>query len=114
VRRLSLVGLHRIGSRFEEVDAQTGEVLAALRNLESQRTFIRSNRDWLYRTLRAWQPLLVEWGGLGSIFDEHVRTALENAYRFLAPRFMPVTEWAAVTQPGAAQKKKPLERGMVW
>ena len=70
MRRLNLVALRRIGGRFEELDAQTGEVMAALRNLESQRTFIRSNRDWLYRTLRAWQPLLLEWDGLGFTFDE--------------------------------------------
>ena len=114
VRRLNLIAVRRIGGRFEELDAQTGEVLAALRNLESQTTFIRSNRDWLYRTLRAWQPLLQEWSSIGSTFDEQVRAALEHAYRFLAPRFMPVTEWAALTQPGAAPKKKPQERGMVW
>jgi hypothetical protein len=114
VRRLNQVALRRIGGRFEELDAQTGEVLAALRNLDSQRTFIRSNRDWLYRTLRAWQPLLQEWTGVGSTFDDHVRSALENAYRFLAPRFMPVTEWIAASGTGAAAKKKPEQRGMVW
>jgi hypothetical protein len=114
VRRLNLVALQRIGGRFEEVDAQTGEVLAALRNLEGQKTFIRSNRDWLYRTLRAWQPLLLEWGSVGFAFDDHVRAALEHAYRFLAPRFMPVNEWAAISLPGAGQKKKLEERGMVW
>ena len=114
VRRLSLVALRRIGGRFEELDAQTGEVLAALRNLDSQRTFIRSNRDWLYRTLRAWQPLLQEWGGLGYVFDESVRAALDHAYRFLAPRFMPVTEWIAAAQAGAGQQNKAQERGMVW
>jgi hypothetical protein len=114
VRRLSLVALRRIGGRFEELDAQTGEVLAALRNLDSQRTFIRSNRDWLYRTLRAWQPLLQEWGSLGYVFDEGVRAALDHAYRFLAPRFMPVTEWIAAAQAGAGQQNKPRERGMVW
>jgi hypothetical protein len=114
VRRLNQVAVRRIGGRFEELDAQTGEVLAALRNLESQKTFIRSNRDWLYRTLRAWQPLLLEWGSVGFTFDDRVRAALENAYRFLAPRFMPVTEWAAITLPGAAQQKKAEEHGMVW
>jgi hypothetical protein len=114
VRRLNQVALGRIGGRFEELDAQTGEVLAALRNLESQKTFIRSNRDWLYRTLRAWQPLLLEWDSLGFSFDDRVRAALEHAYRFLAPRFMATTEWAAINQPGAAQQKKAEQRGMVW
>ena len=47
--------------RFEELDAQTGEVMAALRNVDSQRAFIRSNRDWLYRSQRAWEPILGEW-----------------------------------------------------
>ncbi len=114
VRRLNVTALRRIGGRFEELDAQTGEVLAALRNLDSQRTFIRSNRDWLYRTLRAWQPLLLEWENVGFAFDDQVRAALEHAYRFLAPRFMPVTEWLAASMPGASLKKKPGERGMVW
>ena len=53
VRRLTNAALKQIGHRFEELDAQTGEVMAALRNTDSQRTFIRSNRDWLYRAQRA-------------------------------------------------------------
>ena len=46
VRRLTGVALKQIAHRFDELDAQTGEVMSALRNAESQRTFIRSNRDW--------------------------------------------------------------------
>ena len=49
VRRLTATALKQISHRFDELDAQTGEVMAALRNADSQRTFIRSNRDWLYR-----------------------------------------------------------------
>jgi hypothetical protein len=113
VRRLTLVALRQIGGRFEELYAQTGEVLATLRNMESQRAFIRANRDWLYRTLRAWQPMLLDWDNVGFTYDEHVRGALERAYRFLAPRFMPVTDWLAARQ-AMAQQKKGQERGMVW
>jgi hypothetical protein len=114
VRRLTGVALRGIGGRFEELDAQTAEVLSVLRNLESQKTFIRSNRDWLYRTQRAWQPLLLEWEDVGPTFDGRARTALDHSYRFLAPRFMPVTEWISVTRPGAGGKQKVQERGMVW
>ena len=113
VRALSGMALRSIGHRFEQVDANTGEVVAALRNLESQRSFIRSNRDWLYRTFRAWQPLLREWDGAGFGFDERVRGLLDRTYHFLAPRFMPVTEWLAALR-SEREAIDVGQRGMVW
>ena len=111
VRRLAIAALKQIGHRFDELDAQTGEVMSALRNADSQRSFIRSNRDWLYRTQRAWHALLLEWDGAGVGFDEGILTLLGRTYQFLAPRFMPVTEWTAFTRPA---KKQTKERQMVW
>ena len=112
VRRLTLAALKQIGHRFEELDAQTGEVMAALRNADSQRTFIRSNRDWLYRTQRAWQSLLAEWDVAGIGFDEGILQLLNRSYQFLAPRYMPVTEWTSQSRP--AKRKQDEERRMVW
>jgi hypothetical protein len=111
VRRLAATALKQMSRRFDELDAQTGEVMSALRNADSQRTFIRSNRDWLYRTQRAWQSLLTEWESAGIGFDEGVLQLLNRTYQFLAVRFMPVTEWAAATRPVQA---KETERRMVW
>jgi hypothetical protein len=112
VRRLTTAALKQINHRFEELDAQTGEVVSALRNAESQRVFIRSNRDWLYRTQRAWHSLLSEWDVAGLGFDEGILPLLNRSYQFLAPRFMPITEWESVTRPG--RRKKPTAREMVW
>lgn len=111
VRRLAGIALKQIAHRFDELDAQTGEVMAALKNAESQRAFIRSNRDWLYRTQRAWEALLAEWDVAGSSFDEGMMLLLGRSYQFLAPRFMPVTEWTSAARP--ANKEKPV-RQMVW
>ena len=111
VRRLTGIALKQINARFDELDAQTGEVMAALRNAESQRAFIRDSRDWLYRSQRAWQTLLVEWDASGIGFDEGILQLLNRSYQFLAPRFMPTTEWAAVTRPTA--KKGGAADGMV-
>lgn len=111
VRRLSAAALQQINRRFEELDAQTGEVMSTLRNADSQRTFIRSNRDWLYRAQRAWQTLLAEWEVAGIGFDEGILALLGRSYQFLAPRFMPVTEWTSHTRPPPTKKK---ERQMVW
>jgi hypothetical protein len=112
VRRLTGAALQQIAHRFEELDGQTGEVMAALRNADSQRTFIRSNRDWLYRSQRAWQALLAEWDAAGTGFDEGIMLLLNRSYQFLAPRFMPVTEWQSLTGLGA--RRKQAARQMVW
>ena len=112
VRRLTNAALKQITHQFEELDAQTGEVMAALRNTDSQRTFIRSNRDWLYRAQRAWQSLLKEWDVAGIGYDEGILLLLNRSYQFLAPRFMPVTEWTSSLRP--AKSRKDATRQMVW
>jgi hypothetical protein len=111
VRRLTAAALKQFNHRFDELDAQTGEVMAALRNADTQRSFIRSNRDWLYRTQRAWQSLLLEWDLADTGFDEGILALLGRTYQFLAPRFMPVTEWTSYTHP---KERRPVERRMVW
>jgi len=113
VKRLTALALRQIVARFDELDAQTGEVMAALRNVESQRAFIRSNRDWLYRSQRAWEPILAQWDGASGSFDEGTLALLGRTYQFLAPRFMPVTEWISATRPGQPAKVNKSPR-MIW
>jgi hypothetical protein len=111
VRRLIAIALKEMVRRFEELDAQTGEVMAALRNANSQRAFIRDKRDFLYRSQRAWQPILDEWDVAEGVFDVGARALLGRTYRFLAPRYMSVTEWLSPTRP--ARTKAPV-RQMTW
>ena len=113
VRRLSSAALRQISARFDELDAQTGEVMSALRNADSQRTFIRSNRDWLYRSQRAWEPLLADWDRISDMNDEGFWPLLIRSYQFLAPRFMAVTEWTMVTRQ-VPRKKNQSQPQMVW
>ncbi|MEO8716509.1 MAG: hypothetical protein ABI369_16005 [Acetobacteraceae bacterium] len=111
VRRLAAIALRQTSQRFEQLDAQTGEVLSALRNTESQRAFIRSNRDWLYRSLRAWEPLLTDWEAAGTEYDPAMAALIGRTYHFLAPRFMPVTEWLSRDRAGLPKAKS---AGMTW
>jgi len=113
VRRLSGTALKQIATRFEELDAQTGEVMAALRNVDQQRLFIRSNRDWLYRSQRAWEPLLTDWDHIAGIQDQGFWPLLTRSYHFLAPRFMAVTEWTRATRQ-MPRRKNQLKAPMVW
>ncbi len=93
VGRLSALAEKQLRSRFDEVDAQTQQIAALLRDVESQRAFIRSNRDWLYRSERAWQPVLDQWDGVCEEARAEIAALLATTYQFLAPRFMPTMEW---------------------
>jgi hypothetical protein len=114
VQRLAAVGERQVAARFAEVDAQTGEVVGALRNIESQRTFIRSNRDTLYRSFRAWEPVLEDWERVEAAAGEAFWGALNRAYQFLAPRFMPVTEWQTATASRSVRGARKIGSAMTW
>ena len=112
LRLLSGEALLQLNHRFEEQDAQVAEVMAVLRHLESHRGFIRSNRDWLFRSHMAWEPLLAEWDRGGGLGPDELRPLLARTYQFLAPRFMPVTEWLKGNKP--AKKADAGLQSMRW
>ena len=104
-------GCKGIAGRFDELDAQTGEVMAALRNVSRQREFIREHRDWLFRSQRAWEPILAEWAAFDeSDAPEQLWALVGRTYHFLAPRFMPVTEW----QSSFRASRESTKRMMTW
>jgi hypothetical protein len=112
IRRLSAIALRQITARFQELDSRTGDIITALRNVEQQQRLVREHRDWLYRSQRAWDPILAEWDVAGDA-DEGTLSLLNRTYRFLAPRFMPVTEWiSAMDTRRAAAARHPAR--MIW
>ncbi len=115
IRRLAHLALEQIAGRFAEVDGQTREVLSTLRNAEAHRTFIRSHRDWLYRSSRAWSSILAEWDAASmSGLDDAAWARMNRTYQFLAPRFMPVQEWLSPNTQPHVRREKPMAHALVW
>jgi hypothetical protein len=112
VTRLARRAARQLAARFEELDAQTGEVISALRNDAHQRSFIRATRDFFYRTWLGFEPLLTAWEQAVDPTDREQWGLLERTYQFLAPRYMTVTEWSS-EQERARSKKKSIPH-MVW
>ena len=95
-RRLASTALERIGARFADVEAQTADIVVALRRAEGLRTYIRSNRDWLHRSRLAWTPVLEGWQREAELKPVARRSLISLTYRFLAQRFMSVQEWRTI------------------
>ncbi len=93
VQRLSAIALTQIGRRFADIDRETSQIITTLRTVETMRVFIRSNRDWLHRSRRAWEPILNAWRMPPQRLDDAAWALVQRTYHFLAPRFMPVQEW---------------------
>jgi len=98
VRRLIKIAVDGLKESFDEIDAQTGEILSVLKNIAAQTKFIRHTRDDLHRRLWAWEGLIEQWGMMvikRSPQNEHL---LAELYRFLAQRFLPSQEWELFTK----------------
>lgn len=99
VARLGERAVAEFKEQFLEVDAQTGEILAVLRNLENQIAYIRDKRDEIHIRLMAWEDILTEWDGVIVKHSPDKPELLRRAYQFLAPRYMMVNEWVLMTKP---------------
>ncbi len=118
VVKLLAIAIDDFSRRFLELDAQTGEILAVLKNLENQVLFIRQKRDELHIRLMAWDDLIKEWKGIDVCVSYHVSNSITRVYQFLAPRFMKVDDWVLMTKLQLRSEKieelKKKKRVLVW
>ena len=99
VRRLTGIAAAKIEARFAALEAESEAVLDLLRLLDDRRPALRKHRDWLYCSLRGWEPILSSWDVASSRWSNGTWALLSRTYRFLAPRFMPVQEWQSSSRP---------------
>lgn len=115
VARLYQRALKILVDYFDQVDAQTGEILAMLKNIDNQIDYIREVRDELHRRLLPWEDILPVWKTVFVVKSEENIARIRELYQFLAPRFMQVNEWVLVTKRGFERaKKKPIGGVMRW
>lgn len=98
VRRLMTVAVKRLTNLFEQIDAQTGEIMGMLKNPKAQEGYIRGKRDELYCRMVAWRDILAKWDKCDGKPSEGNVALLRETYRFLAPRFMPAQQWVLASQ----------------
>lgn len=117
VARLMERALDDFRLQFEQADAQTGEIMAVLKNIDLQKTYIQDMRDELHIRIMAWEEILDDWHLQPARKSQNALDLLHKTYRFLAPRYMPVDEWAMMTKLreqaiGGASGKKAADKAV--
>jgi DNA mismatch repair ATPase MutS len=98
VAKLISVAVKEFQSEFDMADGQTGEIIGVLKNIHSQKEYIRGVRDSLYRRLVAWDDLLRAWERQTGMIVADTADLLRDTYRFLAPRYMQTDDWLLASQ----------------
>lgn len=80
-------------SIFEQADAQTGEIVGALKTFDTTVHFIRKIRDDLRARLLDWEDLLRAWEEVPVEKSQKLEQMLKQTYRFLATNFIETKVW---------------------
>ncbi len=78
---------------FDQVDAQSGEILALMRNLNKQIGFTRKMRDELHTRFMDWEELLEKWRNVTIERSNVNEQLIKHTYRFLAQRYLKTNVW---------------------
>ena len=73
--------------RFAEVDAQTGEIIGALKSIDRQIRYIRDKRDELHQLAMMWEPVMNAWNTAPLQRSRKLDEVVDKTYRFLAQRY---------------------------
>lgn len=72
---------------FSDVDAQTSEIIGALKSIDRQIKYIRQRRDQLYFIMRGWDAIITQWTEIKNERSRPMDKLLTATYRLLAMRF---------------------------
>ncbi|OUR78289.1 hypothetical protein A9Q83_07900 [Alphaproteobacteria bacterium 46_93_T64] len=85
--------INKFDRSFDEVDAQTCEVLTILKNFDPTIEFVRKTRDNLHQRFMIWDEMINGWKNLEPEESGEVERQLKKTYRFLAQNFMQSQSW---------------------
>lgn len=85
--------INEIGDILDQVDAQSGEIISLLRNLDRQIAFIREARDDLHQRMMVWDDIVPKWLNILVERSPENEQAMKEMYRFLARNYIVEKPW---------------------
>lgn len=96
VRRARILirpAIHSFSGLFEQVDAQTSEIVAVLKGYDSMVKFVREMRDELHQRLVTWEEIIPAWDINLNRRNDAIRDAVRATYRFVSFNFPQTHDW---------------------
>lgn len=93
VEALFRTPLNKFTATFDEIEAQTGETLAVLKQFRTQIKYIRDTRDMLHWEFMRWDELMDKWKKQPVEQSERVEKLIKETYQFLARHYPLVKQW---------------------
>lgn len=78
---------------FDQADAQTGDIVGALKDFHTTVQFIRKIRDEMRAKLLEWEDLLQAWDTTSMERSSQLEHLHKQTYRFLASRYIESKIW---------------------
>ncbi len=87
IQTLLATGIQEYTAMFAQLDAQTGEIISALKSIDRQVKYIREMRDQLHFLIMQWDPHINDLDKWHTRMTPETDKVMRNLYRFLAPRY---------------------------
>ena len=78
---------------FDQVDAQTGEIMVVLKSYDAMVKYVREIRDELHQRLIIWEKAIKMWNIPIEKKHDRIRDAVRETYRFVAFNFPQTHDW---------------------
>jgi hypothetical protein len=93
VRVLMKKPVEEIAAIFEQLDANTGDILNTIRKFAAQIRYIRETRDTLHQRFMLWDSLIEQWSGIGLERSATLDRLVRVTYQFAARHFPQANDW---------------------
>jgi hypothetical protein len=87
IKMLMVKAVTEVDDIFNNIDAETADVMNALKAIDSVIRSVRKARDDMHYLLMEWDPVFAKWQNLEMVRSQDVDRAMSATYQFLALRF---------------------------
>jgi hypothetical protein len=98
VRALMKPPVDKIGQLFDQLDANTGEILNTMKKFAAQIRYIRDMRDDFHQRFMLWDDLVEQWNGVQMERTGQLDRLIRVTYQFVARHFPQGNDWSLQTR----------------